>query len=288
MSERIAMFVLAASMSLTVLLSLTALTPLTASSETRRLEVVGTIPIGTRGKAAVAPRDAAIEQALREAVVRIAQEFLADRPIEMPDEDDLNRGVIDDPDRDPSDNAAPDPPDLDRILGKKMVPYTQRFRVIEDRGRRPALFADDPAVNEEYVVIVEVQVDVERVRAKLVEAGLIRAAEIAVGSNAVRLEVEGLTAYPAYLALRELLEGELGAKAVYPVEMGRGRTVLDVEIQASAVEFLERLLAVAPPEIEIVPLHASGNRVHVIAKWTPISQASPETDAEPAKEATGR
>jgi len=243
--------------------------PLTASAETRTLEVVGTVAISSKGKAAVAPRDAAIEQALREAVMRVAQEFLADRPIEAPGEDDLNRGIIDDANRDPSDNLSHNnsadselaPPDLDRILGKKMVPYTQRFRVIEDRGRKPALFADDPEVSEEYVVIVEVQVDVERVRTKLVDAGLIRAAEIAAGSNEVRLEVEGLLVYPAYLAIRELLEVELGAKAVVPVEMGRGRTVLDVEIQASAVEFLERLLAVAPPEIEIVPLHASGNRL---------------------------
>jgi hypothetical protein len=265
-----------------------------AAAETRTLEVVGSIPIGSKRKAAVAPRDAAIEQALREAVVRVAQEFLADRPIELPDEGDLNRGTIDDTNPDASkvpDGAPglePEPADLGKILGKKMVPYTQRFRVIEDRGRKPALFAEDPDVSEEYVVIVEVQVDVERVRTKLIDAGLIRAGEIAAGSNEVRLEIEGLTAYPAYLAMRALLEGSMGSTGVYPVEMGRGRTILDVETEASAIEFLEKLLAGAPPELEIVPLHVSGNRVHVVAKWTPPPDPSPGSNGGSAKRRAGR
>lgn len=274
--------------------AIAALTAATAIAETRTLEVVGTIPIGAQGSSTVVPRDAAIEQALREAVVRVAEEFLADRPIELPSADDLNRRMIDGESPDllrlpgGESDAEPEPPDLDAVLGKKMVPYTQRFRMIEDRGRRPALFADDPEVSEEYVVIVEVQVDVERVRSKLVEAGLIRASEAAVGSNEVRLEVDGLTVYPAYLAVRELLMGALGATGVYPVEMTRGRTVLDVQTEASAVEFLEKLLAEAPPELKIVPLHVSGNRVHVIAKWTPPPDEGIGADGEPASGPPGR
>lgn len=280
---------------------LVALSAAAASAEMRTLEVVGTVPLGPKGPASVAPRDAAIDQALREAVVRVAQEFLADRVIAGPDSDELDRGLIEPATRDPqpgsgfdsgsehpggsSDATAadadlgPDAPDLAVILGKRMVPYTLRFRVIEDRGRRPALFAADPEVSEEYVVIVEVQVDVDRVQAKLVDAGLIPPGEITVGSNKVRLEIEGLTLYPAYLAMRELLEGALGATGVYPLEMERGRTVLEIETQTSAVEFLEQLLAVAPPELKIVPLHASGNRVHVIATWTAARELQPAVDS---------
>jgi hypothetical protein len=159
--------------------------------------------------------------------------------------------------------------DLEAILGKKMVPYTSRFRVIEDRGRRPALFADDPDVREEYVVIVEVHVDADRVQSKLVNAGLIPAGEMPLGRNEMLLEVEGLDAYPAYVAFRDLLVGPVGAERVTPVEMSRGRALLYVQTTASAVDFLEALLTASPENLEIVPVQASRSRVHVVVSWIP-------------------
>ncbi|MCH7600131.1 MAG: hypothetical protein IH973_10270 [Myxococcales bacterium] len=256
--------------------------PAVGSAEVRTLEVVGTVSIDPTRMTSVVPRDAAIAQALREAVVRVAKDFLADQPIDELSDEEIDQELIDRESRDPLGSPYlddpvngitgdpeydPNTPDLDAILGEKMVPYTLRFRVIEDRGRRPALFSDDPDVSEEYLVIVEVQVDVDRIQAKLVEAGLLIPGENALGSNEVRLEIDGLTIYPAYLAMRELLEGPLGATGVYPVEMGHGRTILDVETQASAVEFLEQMLILAPPAIEIVPVQASGNRVHIVVNW---------------------
>ncbi len=271
---------------------------LCASGEVRLLEAVGTAPIDTSGRVSGVPRDIAINGALREAVVRVAQEFLADRPIDEapaePGDDGDERGGLESrtdqaPDsqdplspttEDPEDTASGDFLDLEAILGKKMVPYTLRFRVIEDRGRQPALFAEDPSVREEYVVIVEVQVDVERVRAKLVTAGLIPAGESTEGSDEVRLVIEGLTVYPAYLAVRSLLEGALGARGIIPVEMSRGLMVLDVETRASAVEFLEELLTLAPPEIEIVPVAGGGNTVRVAVNWVPEAERSSDERSE--------
>ena len=262
--------------------------PTLASAEVRTLEVVGTVSIDPTRMAAVVPRDAAINQALREAVVRVAKDFLADQPIDELTDEEIDQERIDRESLDPLDspyfddptqsypgdpNYEPDAPDLDAILGDKMVPYTVRFRVIEDRGRRPALFSDDPDVSEEYMVIVEVQVDVDRIQAKLVDAGLLLPDENVLGSKEVRLEIEGLRYYPAYLAMRELLEGPLGATGVYPVEMGRDRTILDVETPKSAVEFLEQMLILAPSAMEIVPIHASGNRVHVKVNWAPEAES---------------
>lgn len=253
-----------------------------AVAEVRTLEVVGTVSIDPTRVSSVVPRDAAIEQALREAVFQVAKEFLADRPIDGPGDDEidpqLNPLVNQDPRGSPTRTGPgraisslpkfePDSPDLYAILGKKMVPYTLRFRVMEDRGQRPALFSDDPNVSQEYMVIVEVQVDVDRIRAKLVSAGLLLASENLPGSNEVRLEIEGLTLYPAYLAMRELLEGPLGVTGVFPVEMGRDRIILDVETRSSAVEFLEQMLLLAPRAIQIVPVGADGNRVQVVVNW---------------------
>jgi hypothetical protein len=244
-----------------------------ASADVRKLEAVGTVPINPNGQEKGIPRDSAIDQALREAVTRVAQDFLADRWV-----DEIGEGDPDalDPARpvgevDPTDEPVEETEalDLEAVLGKKMVPYTSRFRVIEDRGRRPALFAEDPDVREEYVVIVEVHVDADRVQSKLVNAGLIPAGETSLGRNEMLLEVEGLDEYPAYAAFRDLLVGPLGAERVTPVEMSRGRTLLDVQTTASAVDFLEALLTATPENLEIVPVQASGSRVHVVVSWIP-------------------
>lgn len=235
-----------------------------ASADVRTLEAVGTVPIHPKGGGRGIPRDNAINQALREAVLRVAQDFLADRVIGDPSADD--GGATDDENGEAS---AFDLADLEKVLGKKMVPYTSRFRMIEDRGRRPALFAEDPDVREEYVVIVEVQVDADRVEDKLVAAGLIPAGDSKVGRNELLLEVEGLDAYPAYRDFRALLEESLGAAHVTPVEMSRGRAVLDVGTNATAVDFLEALLTAAPSNLEIVPVHATASRVQVTVHWKP-------------------
>jgi hypothetical protein len=245
-----------------------------ASADVRKLEAVGTVPINPNGQEKGIPRDSAIDQALREAVTRVAQDFLADRWVDETgggDPDSLVEpaGPVDevDPTQEPVEGT--EALDLEAVLGKKMVPYTSRFRVIEDRGRRPALFAEDPDVREEYVVIVEVHVDADRVQSKLVNAGLIPAGETSLGRNEMLLEVEGLDEYPAYAAFRDLLVGPLGAERVTPVEMSRGRTLLDVQTTASAVDFLEALLTATPENLEIVPVQASGSRVHVVVSWIP-------------------
>jgi len=264
-------------------------------AELRTLEAVGSVPIMLTGESAIAPRDAAVEAALREAVTRVAQEFLADRVLEEPNDDP---NPLHDPESlDDADLISADSPwgedeavsdqvsfDLDAILGSRMVPYTSRFRVIEDRGRRPALFAEDPAIREEYVVIVEVQIDVERVRARLVEAELIPAGAGGAVSNAVVLEVEGLKRYSAFQDFRGLLIDRLDVRGVTPLEIRRGHVVLDVATEATPVEFLEALLTVAPPHMEIVPRHARGSRIHVVVRWHPALEAPSTHEAEVLQE----
>lgn len=254
-----------------------------ATAEVRSLETVGTLPLTPGSDSGVVPRDAAIEQALREAVIRIAQEFLADRPLEDPPlgesleaEHQTNQSTLPGEEvPEPGAYAASDAEReaelarLERVLGRQMVPYTTRFRVIEDRGLRPVLFSDDPAVTEEYVVIVEVQVDVGRVRTRLIEAGMLDPRHVAAHANEVLLEVDGLLHYPAFVAFRDFLDEGLGAQMVVPVEMSSGRTVFDVAAEVSALEFLEALLASAPPQFRISPRHTSGGRIHVAVDWVP-------------------
>jgi hypothetical protein len=220
-----------------------------ADADVRRLEAVGAVRVDPENPRDVAPRDAAISKGLREAVFRVAQEFLDDRSIELSSETEAE-------------------PDLGKVLGRKMVPYTARFRVLEDQGLRPALFGSDSAVANEYVVIVEVDVDTDRVLSKLVEAGLIPAGTGLVTSTRVQVEVDGLTHYAAYEALREFLMSAVGARGVYPVELEHGRTVLEVDTEGGSVELLERILQRAPPEFEIMPLHAATGSLHLAVNWS--------------------
>ena len=130
-----------------------------AAADLRRIEAVGAV--GVRESDRSDPRAAAVDRALREAVLRVASEYLVDArwPADAEDPDDPN-------------SSAPgtEGPDLAKILGKDMGPYTARFKVIEDRGTGPALFIEDPAVTEEYVVVAEVIIDADRIREELVAA----------------------------------------------------------------------------------------------------------------------
>ena len=78
-------------------------------AEVRRVEAVGTIPIDPSERGRLALRDRAIQEALREAVFRVARELLLEA--EAPDDSSSLLG---------------------EVLRSKMVRYTTRFRILED------------------------------------------------------------------------------------------------------------------------------------------------------------
>lgn len=218
-----------------------------ATAEVRRLEAVGAVPVGVGSSGSGVHRAAAIQRALHEAVSRVAREALIDAALpEGGEEEDLS---------------------LDEILGENLVPYTARFRILDDRGERPALFAEDPTVDTEYVVIVEVHVDVDRVVARLIEAGLVERPETDAPAVRVRIEVEGVHVYPAYTALREHLLGLDGTRSVTPIEISRERLVLEVASEHAATRLLDDLLLAPSDELSIEPLAADGHGLRLAVTW---------------------
>jgi hypothetical protein len=230
-----------------------------ALAEVRRLEVLGAVSLSPENRAKGTPRELAVKQALREGVSRVASGLLVDsEPAE------------------PEDGSNP----LRTALGADMVPFTRSFRIVEDQGERPSLFNDDPDAATEYVVVVEVQVDVDRVRERLVAAGLLATGASETPLTGIRLEVQGITHFRGLEALVETIRGEdVRATSVVPVEFERGRTILNVEAEWGAAELLERLLAAAPPELRILPIEigaagaddgSGAQEVLVLGvKWTP-------------------
>jgi len=209
-----------------------------ANAEVRRLEVVGAVSLDAQTRRSGVPKDMAIEEALWEGVSRVADQLLVDSVVEEPE-----------------DGSNP----IRTALGTDMVPYTRGFRILEDRGERPSLFRDDPNSATEYVVVVEVQVDAERVRDRLVAAGLLELVTGASDLTRIRVEVRGLARFGGYEELVALiLDDRVGASSVTPLVFERGRAVLRVEAEWGASVLLARLLEAAPPRLEITPEQVTG------------------------------
>ena len=188
------------------------------AAELRRLEVVGAVsadpgPAGEESRA-----QAALEAALQEAVVRVA------------------RGLLLGPD------GAEPSFDPVAVLGDDPTLYAVRFRILEDRGERRALLVTEPGVATEYVVLVEVHVDVDRVRERLGAAGLLDAAQAPSGTDAFDLELLELASARAYREIRRALIDDAGALDVVPREIQPGWAVLRVHAPAGARDTVERLL----------------------------------------------
>jgi hypothetical protein len=141
-----------------------------------------------------------------------------------------------------------------QALGRDTVSYTKSFRIVEDQGERPALFTDDPDVATEYLVLLEVQVEVDRVRGGLEQAGLLRPLEVSELTG-IEIEILGLGHYAGYQALLTLLRSDgVGAAEVSPRHFGPDRVILVVEGEWEAPELVERLQARAPENLVIEAL----------------------------------
>jgi len=195
--------------------------------EERVVDGVGAVAVkGAAGGRSGTPRDAALRAAIVEAVRRVALELL------------------------PADAAATDPEAaVDAALAPDLRAFANRFRILEDRGEGPALLVEEPGVQTEYVMVVQAQVDVGRVRQRLVRAGLLPAGDLAP-SQRLRIVIEDLDGYAGYRAVRTLLD-DLGVRGAVPVQMDRGTAVLEVESRMPASELLAQLVRSAPPELRL-------------------------------------
>lgn len=234
----------------------TALAPVARAADVRRLEAVGVVPLKSHQRGSAGALDEAIQAALREAVSRVARGFLMEA--EPDGEEDV---------------------DVEQVLGQRMVPYTSRFRILDDQGERPAMFADDPGVDREYVVVVEVHVDADRVEQRLIEAGLLQRSPAAGGGTRVALEVRGLREYAAYEALRRLLTEELGARSALPRGFEPGVAILEVELadaRSDATDLAEWLVGQDAPGLRVRPVEVDRTRLVVSVEWTaPAGEPAP-------------
>jgi len=239
-----------------------------AAAGARTLESVGAV--GVREGDRRDPKHRAVQAALREAVWSVAEELLVDAIL------------IEDPEG--QEEGTRKEADLRAILGDDMVPYTARFKVLEDRGIGPALFVKSREASTEYVVVVEVEVETDRIRERLSQAGLLEPESFTPSVGTVYLQVDGLSFYPALSELRELLVEEVGARSVVPVRFDHGRALLAVSTPLAGPDLVSALERIAPEHLSVVPLAASGGEARIAVRWTPPIEEAPANGSLPPVE----
>ena len=260
------------------------------AAELRRVEAVGAYGIRDSARSRVIPRDEAIARARWEGVSRVARELIGESgtgfsgaPDGSPGANHSGPGI---PGANPGDGSgspgAGQQPALGEMsrgeivalksaLGKDMLPYTRSYRILDDQGEQPVLFDDAPGVTSEYIVVVEVIVDVDRVNDALEQAGLVAADLSPRSEESVTLELVGLSRYEALEEVLSILREELGATRVQTLEFARERQILSVEGPFDAKRLSARLGKVRNPRLVLEPigLDSESSRVRMLGRWFP-------------------
>ncbi len=261
-----------------------------AAAEVQRVEAIGTYGIRDAMRTKVIPRDEAIADARWEGVSRVALELIGESDAVVVDEgadgiaedasgveaplesgDALERRL------DPNDvRLRRDRPSeteavlLRQALGKDMLPYTRSYRILEDQGELPVLFADEPGIDTEYVVVMEMIVDVARVADALEGAGLVMA-QVQNEQIDLTIELVGISRYEALEQVLAALRGPLGATRVSTVEFERTRQIIAVEGPFDADGLAARIADWDDAQLVLEPLSLDPiyRRIRVAARWFP-------------------
>ncbi len=154
------------------------------------------------------------------------------------------------------------------------LPYAARYRVIEDLGRVAA--PPEAETELEYALVIEAQVDLDRIRRRLAEAGLLLFGADPLPKTEQVLVLEGDFSYASYAEIRDAL-GDLGAE-IGPHSFERGRVRLDLDAPRSPQELVAALRSRLGPGLYLDPIgeEAGGLRVKVVERIEPASDEEAE------------
>jgi hypothetical protein len=257
-------------------------------AELQRVEAVGIYGIRDAMRSRVIPRDEAIAKARWEGVSRVALELIGESGQgdamgaagNAPAESDAGDRMI--PPAEASGASESDGPSDDEMaalrtaLGKDLLPYMRSYRILDDRGEVPVLFNDEPSVSMEYVVVVEVIVDVDRVTSALENAGLIARVTSKGGGESVVVELIGLARYEALEVILGALRTQYGATRIRTIEFSRERQVLAVEGPFDPGALSAKLAGLKDSRLVLEPVgvDSEGRRIRLIGRWFPEANES--------------
>jgi len=226
--------------------------PVATARDVVRVESVGVAAVRSDS---ASPRDAAVRKALLDAVRQTAENLLANR---TEDRIGAEPGAAEDLESEGAESA-----ELLRILGDEPLEYATRFQVVEDRGEGPALFGSDPDAATEYVVIVSVFVDRDRIRERLTRAGMLLAPAGQEPQIRSRLILENLGEYWVYAEIRRVLSEELKVQSAVPREFAPGRAVLELTAAQPPSELLGSLQRSVSDRMDLVPLQVEADEIRL-------------------------
>ena len=227
--------------------------PAAAARDIEQVEAVGAAEILPGTPSGRTPRDRAVREALKDAVRKSASALVA-----IADDRDLGR--------------------LAAALGDDPYRFVSRFRVVEDRGVQPALFSSNPDVESEYRVIVEVHVDRDLIRERLVATEMLEAPSGIVPTFQTRIALEGLDDYRVYESIRSALVAGVGARSATPVEAMPGRIVIAVDSVLSGLELLSALELAIAPDLMLIPLQVDPESLRLRVSVREVGSFDPAGD----------
>ena len=165
-----------------------------------------------------------------------------------------------------------DPETAVEALGDRLA-YAARYRVIEDLGRIEA--GPEAETKLEYVLVIEAQIDLARIRRRLAEADLLLFGAPPPPKEEQVLVLEGDFSYASFVEIRDAL-GELGAE-IGARAFERGRIRLDLDAPRSPQELLAALRGRLGPGLYLDPIGEDGEglRVKVVERIEPASDQEP-------------
>lgn len=232
-----------------------------AAAELVRVEAVGSVALGAGSKGGATARQQALEAGIREAVGRVGAEIAVQA------------------------GATATPEAVHAALAPGWKRFAAAYRILEDRGEREPLLEANPGAQREYVVAVEVEVDRDRVRAELVEAGIVARPGQAAGRRSLRIRFAGVDSYPLWTKIRAALGGRGGAVAAREFAPGSIVAVLDTDESADAV--VARLAGALGPDFAVSSGGEDGDGLRLsIARTVPPELPGAVPEAEVLQPAT--
>jgi hypothetical protein len=136
-------------------------------------------------------------------------------------------------------------------LGDDLVSYAARYRLVEDRGIVEPEVSPEAGVEAHYVIVINAQIELDRIRNKLAREGLL-VFQVDDRPRSRRLLIlEGDLSYTGY---REILEAlREGGTPTEPNGFRRGEIALDIETAAGEVELARSLQQQLGPRFRLEP-----------------------------------
>jgi len=201
-----------------------------AEAEVITQEGLGEAPVWTEGQGPENPAPAqqrALRAAIADAVTKATHDLVA------------------------AEDPYLDPASAVRALGEDLIPYAARYRLIEDRGVVEPDASPEAGVEAHYVMVINAQIELDRIRAQLAREGLL-VFQVDDRPRAKRLLIlEGDLSYAGYRQIVEALR-ESGTSAE-PSGFRRGEIAVDIETAAGETELTASLRRRLGPGFHLEP-----------------------------------